>query len=42
MDFTLEKLKAFTVQIAVLLFMDFTTDNFWRSFQKLAVVKGIF
>ena len=41
MEFTLEELKACIVQNAILQFTDFTTDNFWNRFEKLAVLKRI-
>ena len=39
MEFTLENLIAYIAQSAIPLYTDFTTDNFWSSFQKVAVFK---
>ena len=41
-ELTIAMLKAFIVQSAILLFTDFTTNNFWSRLQKLAVLKRIF
>ena len=41
MEFTLETLKTCIVQSAILLFTDFTTENFWSRFQKFAVLTRI-
>ena len=42
MEFALENFKAYIVQGAILLFTDFTTDNFWSRFPILVVLKIIF
>ena len=41
-EFALEKLKAYIVQSAILLFADLTTNNFWSRFPILAVLKRMF
>ena len=42
MDFISGKLQACGVQTGYLLETDFTTDAFWKMFQKLVVLKSIF
>ena len=37
-----KKVNTLIAQNAIQLFTDFTTDSFWRRFQKLAVLKSIF
>ena len=42
MEFTLVKVQAYSAHTATLLQKKFTTEPFWNTFQKLAVLKNYF